>query len=392
MIKQETIDIIHATVPVLEKYGETISKHFYKRMFERHPELKNIFNMTHQAKGDQPRVLANAILQYAKHIDKLEMLNGTVESIAQKHTSLSITPEMYDIVGENLLAAIKEVLGDAATDDIINAWAEAYGVLADILINREEEIYHTKEQEKGGFRGIKEFIVDKKIKESESITSFYLKPYDNKGIPDFIPGQYIAISLKIDEGHLHTRNYSLSDAPNEEYLRISVKKEGYHPKGIVSNYLHDHVNVGDKIQIGIPAGVFTLKKGKHPILLISGGVGITPLISMYKVAKEQGRKVDFIQCAKNSNLHAFKTETHKDSTIIYEEPLEGDSFDHKGSINKEVIKPLLNKETEVYFCGSKKFMENVLQILQDLGVDENKIHYEFFGPSEVLQNKHETTA
>ena len=126
MASQKTIEIVKSTAPVLKEHGVAITKVMYKHLFANHPEMRNHFNMTRQKKGDQPRALANAVFQYASHIDQLEKLGPAVEIIAQKHTSFSITKEQYPIVGQTLLNAIKEVLGNAVTFEIMDAWAEAY--------------------------------------------------------------------------------------------------------------------------------------------------------------------------------------------------------------------------------------------------------------------------
>ncbi|GGF39577.1 globin domain-containing protein [Echinicola rosea] len=215
MISQNTIDIVKSTAQELRAHGEEITNIFYGELFKNHPELKNMFNMTHQATGHQPKVLAMTILKYAEHIDQLEVLSGTVETIVQKHSSLHVTPEMYPIVGEHLLHAIKVVLGDAATEEILGAWADAYQVLAKIFIGKEEDVYQNNEQQPGGYRGFAKYEVVDKIKESETITSIYFSPINNRAVPHHLPGQYVAISLEIPgEDHLHTRNYSLSDISN----------------------------------------------------------------------------------------------------------------------------------------------------------------------------------
>ena len=397
MASKKTIEIVKLTAPVLEEHGETITKVFYKRLLENYPELKNLFNMTNQIKGKQSKALANVIFKYACHIDKLELLGDNVESIAQKHASLSITKEMYPIVGENLLEAIKDVLGNRATPEIINAWAEAYGDLAVIFVNREEELYRERENNIGGFRGSKEFVVFKKIKESEVITSFYLKRKDGSPVPNFIPGQYISITIDIpNKEHKFTRNYSLSDSPSENYLRISVKKETGTLNGVVSNYLHSSINVGDIITIGMPSGEFTLKNKEIPLVLISGGVGVTPLMSMYKEAiKVPNRSVFFIQCALNSEVHAFekeikeKTTSNAKSIIIYSNPLVNDitrsETNYEGYLTLDILKEAgINNQSDFYFCGPTPFMKNTINILKELGVEKENINFEFFGPKEEL--------
>src|SRR5690606_28373152 len=275
MLSQETRTIIKSTVPVLEQHGTAITTVFYKNMFEAHPELLNIFNHANQKKGRQQAALANTVYAAAVHIDNLEAILPAVVQIANKHVSLGIKPEHYPIVGEYLLKAIKEVLGDAATDDIINAWAEAYGVIADAFIGVEQGMYDKMESQENGWKFFKDFTVARKEKESDNITSFYLKPADGSNVPTYEPGQYISIRLTIPgEEYLFNRQYSLSQAAKADEFRISVKRDSDNdPNGRVSVYLHDEVNVGDVIEVSAPAGVFVLdEEKKSPVAFVSGGV------------------------------------------------------------------------------------------------------------------------
>ncbi|MEA5404229.1 NO-inducible flavohemoprotein [Arcicella sp. DC2W] len=399
MASQKTIEIVKSTAPVLAIHGESITKVFYQLLFQNHPELKNVFNMTHQTHGTQSKALANAVYAYAANIDNLAVLSAAVEQITQKHSSLSITPAMYQLVGANLLAAIKEVLQDAATPEIMDAWAEAYGDLASLFIKKEEQLYQNAEAKKGGFRGQKEFAITKKEAESSNITSFYFKPADGSAIPSFKGGQYIAVSVQIpDLEHLHTRNYSLSGCPTQNTLRISVKRETGSPDGVVSNFLHDHLVVGDTVKLGIPAGEFVLAKTEKPIVLIAGGVGITPLMSMYmELFHFANNEVLFVQCAKNSSVHAFKAKSQKlakqkpslQTISLYDEPLSTDIADgvqeFSGLLTIDILKEKLSTlDAEYYFCGPVGFMKSVKQMLESAEIPASQLHYEFFGPSEAL--------
>lgn len=141
MLDQKTIDIIKSTVPALKTHGVEITKTFYKNMFEQNPEVKALFNMDKQASGEQPKALAMSILAAAQNIGNLPAIMPVVNKIGEVHCNSKVKPEHYPIVGKHLLGAIKEVLGDAATDEIIDAWAKTYGVLAEVFINTEKEIY-----------------------------------------------------------------------------------------------------------------------------------------------------------------------------------------------------------------------------------------------------------
>lgn len=141
MLDQKTMDIIKSTVPALQAHGVEITTQFYKMMFTNNPEVKPFFNMERQENGEQPKALAMTVLAAAKNIDNLESLLPVVKNIGQRHVKVGIQPEHYPIVGKNLLLAIKDVLKDAATDEIIDAWGKAYEEIAQIFISVEKEIY-----------------------------------------------------------------------------------------------------------------------------------------------------------------------------------------------------------------------------------------------------------
>jgi nitric oxide dioxygenase len=394
------LEIIKATLPIVREHGEAITKHFYKRLFKQHPELLNIFNQTHQITGHQPKALADAVYGAAANIEDFSQIMPVLERIGEKHRSLQIKPEHYPIVGENLLGAIKEVLGDAATEEIINAWADGYEVISDVFIRMENRMYKTTETQPGGWAGYRDFVVDKKVMESDVITSFYLKPKDGKEIASFIPGQYITLKLDIaGETYTHLRQYSLSDRPGLDYYRISVKREDPKaediPAGIVSSHLHSHVNEGEIIPITAPAGDFYLDmESTLPLVLISGGVGLTPMMCMLNttVNERKDREVYFNHATFNSKFHAFKNHVndvaaeHKNvkSFVIYEKPTKEDkemkNYDKEGYFNSEWLQQTLpTKDADFYFCGPAPFMKVINKSLKQWGVPEEHIHYEFFG-------------
>ncbi len=394
-LSQKTIDIIKSTVPVLEVHGVTITSVFYKKLFENHPELLNIFNHVNQSQGRQQTALANMVYTAAANIDRLESLLPAVKQVANKHRGLGVKPEHYPIVGQHLLEAIKEVLGDAATDEIINAWAETYGVIAQVFIDVEEEMYQAAKDQENGWDGFKNFEIINKRQESDVITSFYLKPVDGKKVPAYQAGQYITVRVHIPgEKYALNRQYSLSCASGNGFFRISVKKEAEnHPNGKVSTYLHDQLLIGDKIEVSAPAGDFVLNtEESNPIALISGGVGLTPMMSMLETLEraQSTRKITFIHSARNESVHAFASEaaeivgelTNGVSYFGYEKPENIDGKHHfTGYINKEFLADKIKKDTVCYVCGPVPFLKNVLGMLYSLGIPENNIRYEFFGPA-----------
>lgn len=384
----EQTAIIKATVPLLETGGEALTTYFYKIMLSEHDEVRPLFNQAHQAHGTQPRALANAVLQYARHIDNLGALGALPAQIIQKHVALQILPEHYPVVGTCLLRAIREVLGaEIATDAVIEAWGAAYWQLANILIGAEGAEYDRLAEAPGGWRGARPFRLTRKQVESAEIVSFYLEPVDGGPVIRFQPGQYLGIKLQID-GQEVRRNYSLSQKADGRTLRISVKRE---KGGVVSNHLHDKVQVGDVLDVFPPAGEFVMAQSEAPLALISGGIGITPTLAMAETALAAGdRDVTFIHYARNGDVHAFgdvidswaRDYPQFSAHIVYEQGEREDAPSGRPSL--EQLQAWVPVEADAYFLGPKPFMGFVNRTLAQLGLPEERRHFEFFGPAEAL--------
>ncbi|MTI13739.1 NO-inducible flavohemoprotein [Sansalvadorimonas verongulae] len=399
MLSSETIATIKATIPLLETVRTDLTRHFYERMLSHHPELKDVFNMRHQETGKQPAALFEAVLAYAQNIENLETLLPAVERIAHKHTSFLIKPEQYEIVGHHLIETIRELAGEAATPEVLHAWTEAYQLLAQIFIKREDELYEQSQSANGGWRGARTFIVSKKVKESAQITSFYLEPADGKPVAAHQPGQYLGIKVKPPtSANQEIRQYSLSDAANGQYYRISVKRETASVNGVVSNHLHDNVMEGDKLEAMPPAGDFTMDVTRqNPVVLLSAGVGLTPLLSMLNTLLEGGHQapVFWLHGCENGSNHAFSEDIARKSTehdnlhsyVWYNAPEEKDEKKPyaNGLMDLEALRSDINKPgTHFYFCGPIAFMKFVKETLEHWGVMEAYIHYEIFGPHSTL--------
>ncbi|KAF7896500.1 hypothetical protein EAF00_006514 [Botryotinia globosa] len=405
----QQIDIIKATVPVVQEYGTTITTTFYKNVLDANPVLNNIFNQTNQRNGAQQRALSGALAAYAANIDNLAVLSDAVERICQKHASLFIRPEHYPIVGKYLLEAMGQVLGAALTPEILDAWTAAYNQLAQIMIDREAQLY----REAGDWKEWRDFKVAKKVKESSIITSFYLEPVDGKPLPLFKPGQYISVQVHVPNfGYLQSRQYSLSDRPNEKYYRISVKREDalVLPKvnapveaGVISNTLHDSKNVGDIVQVSPPQGEFFLDLHKNvdsPVVLISAGVGLTPMVSILNtlVERRSTRPISYIHAARSKEVDAFHTHVQEiassQSNIeswVFVKNLPADHYGHPvkdlaGRMDLSKVKAdalHLDESSTVYFiCGPGGFMNDMSKTLQTFGVSEDSIKLEVFGTGE----------
>jgi nitric oxide dioxygenase len=399
MLTQHTKDIVKATAPVLAEHGYDIIKHFYRSLLGTHPELKNVFNMRHQERGQQQEALARAVYAYAANIEDPSCLAAVLEGIANKHVSLGVTPDQYPLVGEHLLASIRAVLGEAATDEVISAWAQAYGNLADILAGRETQLREETAAGQGGWVGWREFTVTARQPESDLITSFVLEPLDGGPVAGFEPGQYISVAVQVPRlGLQQIRQYSLSDAPNGRSYRISVKREGGADPaqaGYVSTLLHDEVQVGDTIRIAAPYGNFFIDvNATTPVVLISGGVGLTPMISMLnRVLQSPGREIVFVHGARNSAVHAMKDHLRATAArhpnfkafIFYDQPLPQDQpgrdFDFPGLVDvKRIAGAVMLPDADYYICGPIPFMRLQHDALIARGIKETRIHYEVFGP------------
>ncbi|GAA3539068.1 NO-inducible flavohemoprotein [Zobellella aerophila] len=398
MLDTRTIEIVKSTVPLLESANTALTDHFYKRMFRDNPELKDVFNLSHQASGRQPAALFSAVLAYAKNIDNPAVLSAAVERIAHKHTGFAIQPAQYAIVGHHLLETIKELAPDAATPEVIDAWAQAYGALANIFIGREEQLYRQSEQKDGGWRGTRAFVVKEKQQQGEQIISFLLAPVDGGPVADFKPGQYLNLHLDSPSlAHKEYRQYSLCQAPNGREYRIAVKRE---PNGVASGFMHDEVQVGDQLQVLPPSGDFFMEVNTDtPVVLLSGGVGQTPMRAMLDQLLKQKHPADihWLHACENGAHHAFKRElqqqrqTHANlnTHVWYRTPAETDlpaeDYDALGLMDLNTVKDSIHRDdAHYYFCGPLPFMAMVKETLSAWGIAEERLHYEVFGPHQQL--------
>ena len=256
------------------------------------------------------------------------------------------------------------------------------------------------------------FVVIRKVKESEEITSFYLKPEDNGEIPNFIPGQFLTIKLNIPgQDKPVIRTYSLSDYTDTcEYYRLSIKREPTPtgldvPPGIASNFMHDQIREGSVIPAKPPNGKFVLDVGKSlPAVLISNGVGITPMLSMAKAAirLNPNRQIWFLHGSRDGRFHAFRDEmmalAKQNSNLHvhfrYSRPRsEDEGYYHSiGYIDTALIAELVTHEAEYFLCGSPPFMQSIREGLQSAGVPESKVFFESFSKGSKAISESQPTA
>ena len=248
------------------------------------------------------------------------------------------------------------------------------------------------------WKGLRPFRIADVVQESRSIASFLLEPADGEGLPAFRPGQYLTVRIQpAGAPRPLLRSFSLSSAPDASRYRISVKRES---AGVVSRYLHDEAQSGDSIDVGAPRGIFTLDQAhSQPIVLLSAGVGATPVLAMLASLAVGGgaREVWWIHGARNRADHAFAEEARRYLAALpnarahtrYSRPHESDElgldYDAEGRVTLAVLHELqIPRDAEYYLCGPTAWMRELSAGLLSVGVPDDVIHTEIFG-SEPLE-------
>lgn len=410
MLSPRTVRTVKSTAPILRECGLEITRRMYEILFQ-DEDIKRLFNQAHHGmSGSQPRSLAGAVHAFADNIDRFDECAPMIERISQKHVGLNIRPEHYPYVRRALIGALTDVLGQAASEEVIAAWEEAYDFLAYTLMSREREIYDAHARAPGGWEGWREFTVDRIVAESEVIKSFYLRPSDAGPVMAFRPGQYLTVRLEIPGQDHVVRNYSVSCAPGRDYYRISVKREDppeqlpYAPSGVASSFLHEEVSPGHVLELSPPAGDFYLdghpeEGSRRPLVLLSGGVGLTPTVSMLEYLVDRGRLPEtwYVHAALSGRQHAMKQHICDLAAmnpairpvVFYEKPapedVPGRDYDQPGRVTIEWLKAAVPvADADFYFCGPRGFMRMLAIGLRALDVPDERIHFEFFGPAEAL--------
>jgi len=256
--------------------------------------------------------------------------------------------------------------------------------------------------------GYRTFILERRIVEdaAQSVCSFYLVPEDRQPLPAFLPGQFLTFRLDIGAEEI-IRCYSLSDAPRPDYYRVSIKRipappDSHLAPGRSSNYFHDHVAVGSRLQVRAPAGHFHLDRGDAPVVLIAGGIGITPMLSMlnWSLAEQPGREIWLFygvrqgrELVMKSHLEALAS-AHPNFHLwrCFSDPRAeeqvGVDFQHRGRVDINLLRMQLPlKPYHFYICGPTPMMESLVSALEDWGVPDARIHFEAFGPASIKRKQ-----
>ncbi|MEV8127795.1 globin domain-containing protein [Streptomyces sp. NPDC085944] len=392
MLSPESAAVVRATLPVVGNALDEITARFYGTMFDEHPELLDgLFNRGNQATGEQRRALAGSIAAFAQallaHPDARP--DAMLSRIAHKHAALGITEDQYTIVHKYLFGAIADVLGDAVTPEVAAAWDEVYWLMAGALIAMEARLYdQARVDPRDPWR---RWTVVERREETADVASFLLRPADGEPVPPARAGQYVSIRVRLSDGLHQTRQYSLSNAPGENLRRITVKRvpggEGT-PEGAVSNRLHGTVRAGEELVLSAPFGDVVLDDADTPLLLVSAGIGCTPMVGMLEhlAAEGSARPVRVLHADRSPADHALRSDTRRlvgelpdaEAHFWYERDADEEPGARSGLMDPAVLAP--PADAHVYLCGSLPFMRAVRPRLLDAGVAARNIRYEVFGP------------
>ncbi|GAA2496619.1 FAD-binding oxidoreductase [Streptomyces thermolineatus] len=391
MLSTDSAAVVRATLPVVAEALDEITARFYATMLGEHPELLDgMFNRGNQASGAQRRALAGSIAAFAQALlaDPDTRPDALLARIAHKHASLGVTDDQYTIVHKYLFRAIADVLGEAVTPEVAAAWDEVYWLMAGALISLEARLYDRARVEPG--QVWRRWTVVGRREETRDAASFLLRPADGAPAPEARAGQYVSVRVQAADGVHQLRQYSLSSDPDNELRRITVKRvRGTDvPDGEVSNLLHEQVRAGDELTLSVPFGDVALDEADTPLVLVSAGIGCTPMTGMLGHLASTGSKrpVLVLHADRSPADHALRAETRElvgdlpDARAVfwYERPGAEEPDARAGLMDLAGV--TVPKDSTVYLCGPLPFMRAVRGDLLRAGVPARDIHYEVFGP------------
>ncbi|MFH8800877.1 globin domain-containing protein [Streptomyces sp. NPDC017936] len=395
MLSNKARPVITATLPVVAEHIGDIARRFYQHLFEEHPELMDgVFNRGNQVHGHQQQALAGSVAAFATTLVETpeRVPEQLLSRIAHKHASLGIRPDQYQVVHDNLMWAIADVLGDAVTPEVAEAWDEVYWLMANALINQERGLYSA--------RGVRpetvwrDWQVVRKVPETEDVVTFVVKRVDDRLVKTSLPGQYVTVRMRMPDGVLQPRQYSLTRADDGEHRQFSVKRirgEGTDPEGEMSTLLHDSVGVGDTLTLSLPYGDVVLDDSGRPVVFASAGIGIAPMAGMlsHLVAAQSGLSVTLLHADVDEASFPLRRQVVNDVLALrngrmylwYEK--EDRSREPVDGVFTGLMDPAaadLPEDALYYLCGPLPFMQAVRSALIERGVLARDIQYEVFGP------------
>ncbi|WP_168582688.1 globin domain-containing protein [Gephyromycinifex aptenodytis] len=402
LLSAESTEVVEATAGVVAEHAVEITSRFYPAMFKAHPELLNIFNEADQALGEQPQALAASVVAYAVQLidPDAPSFEPVMQRIAQKHVSLGITATQYTIVGRYLLRAVGEVLGEAVTPQVAAAWDEVYWLFALQLAAEEAKVYAQQgidpENPWRDFR-----IVERRdevtIDGEPEVVTFVLAPVDGQPVPQHRAGQYITVNAALPNGTTQPRQYTLSAGPRPDSQQITVRRvraSDDAPAGVVSHHLIDSCPVGSTLQVSVPCGDVMLDDSDSPLVLVSAGVGITPMAAILDdlAQRRPNRPVILAHADRSAASHAmYEAVTASASRLEkalshlwYEEAADESRSAEQGLMDLSSLE--IPGDAQVFMCGPLPFMRQARRTLLDKGVAPEAIRYEVFGPDLWAQN------
>lgn len=362
-------DLITATLPLVGANIDAITRSFYERLFEAHPALqRNLFNRGNQAQGAQQRALAASIATFATHLVNPDLPHPAelLSRIGHKHASLGITADQYPIVHEHLFAAIVEVLGaDTVTAEVAEAWDRVYWIMADTLIDMERALYEGAGVAAGDV--YRRARVTGRVEDPSGAIVVTVGGLD----ATFEPGQYVSVGVTLPDGARQLRQYSLVNASGSSELTFAVK-----PAGEVSGWIRDNLRVGDLIDITVPFGDLPAPQPGAPLVLISAGIGITPMLGILE-ALPADAQVQVLHADRSEQSHPLR---ERQRELVERLPNATLQLWYEDLLSLDGVE--LPADAEVYLCGNDGFVRAVRDQLVSRGV--TRVHCELFSPNDWL--------
>ena len=397
-LQPEHAETVTATLPLIGARIDEITAEFYRRMFGSHPELlRNLFNRGNQAQGAQQRALAASIATFATHLVDPELPHPAelLSRIGHKHASLGVTADQYPIVHEHLFAAIVEVLGaETVTDEVAAAWDRVYWIMAQTLIDLEHDLYAAAGVSDGDV--YRRARVVSRVEDPSGAVLLTVRS-TGEWVPDFVPGQYVSVGVTLPDGARQLRQYSLINAADKGELTFAVKPlaaAGDQPEGEVSTWIGANVCVGDILDVTVPFGDLPAPaQGGQPLVLISAGIGITPMIGIleFLAAKAPHTPVRVLHADRSDQSHPLRERQRElldqlpnaSLDIWYEDGLTaGRAGVYPGLLSLDGVE--LPDAAQIYLCGSNGFVQAVRSQLTTRGVPADRVHCELFSPNDWL--------
>lgn len=373
-------EIVTATLPLIGAHIDAITQAFYRRLFDNHPELlRNLFNRGNQAQGAQQRALAASIATFATHLvdPNLPHPAELLSRIGHKHASLGIVAEQYPVVHDNLFAAIVEVLGaDTVTAEVAQAWDRVFWIMADTLIELERSLYAQAGVRDGDVYRRAEVL--SRVDDPSGVVQVTVRPVGGE-VLSFAAGQYVSVGVTLPDGARQLRQYSLINTGGSGELTFAVK-----PAGEVSTWIRDNLRVGDLLDVTVPFGDLPAPAPGLPLVLISAGIGITPMIGILE-ALDPATRVVVLHADRSAQTHPLRERQRDLVAALPDATLElwyedGAPGAHQGFLSLDDVE--LPDGAEVYLCGADGFVRAVRDQLSVRGI--TKVHCELFSPNDWL--------